>query len=237
MHNFWKQFPEIKIYQYIIMPDHLHFLLHVKERLSDHLGRYIGRFTSYITNQCGCNMPVFEEGYNDRYLHKGRDLNTVFDYIRQNPHRLAIRQNYPQYFQHCRDIVIAGTHFQAYGNLLLLRNPWRQQIIIHRADSDELRATKLETWLENASLKGVAISPFISPFEKAARCEIEKAGGRIILLQNKPLTDRWKPASHDFELCTQWRLLILVPKDLPTPTLTREVCLNLNSLAEKLSKF
>lgn len=42
--NFTANTPEIRIPTYIIMPDHFHMLLHVRQRLPRHLGRIIGAF-------------------------------------------------------------------------------------------------------------------------------------------------------------------------------------------------
>lgn len=80
---------------------------------------------------------------------------------------------------------------------------------------------------------GVLVSPFISPAEKDVRRQCENANGKIILLSNKPFSAREKPASHDFGLCSEGRLLFLAPIN-PLPA-GRNTFLYLNSVAESIS--
>lgn len=245
LYKFGRAYPYIKLYQYIIMPDHMHILLNVVMRLDQHLGEYLSNLMGNISrrwsNEQRLNTgedqicSVFEPGYNDRYLHLGRNLDIVYQYIRHNPHRLAMRRLHPEFFRSMREIEINGMRFQAYGNLFLVRNPWRQQVVVHRADSAETRRENLNRWIDNACNEGVAISPFISNDEKAARRAIEEAGGNIILIQHEAITDRWKPAAHDFDLCCQGRLLILVPIPQIDTYLSRKACLAMNDIAARLA--
>ena len=56
------------------------------------------------------------------------------------------------------------------------------------------------------------MSPFISPEEKEIRNEVEKFGGRVVLIVDKPLPPSpWKPAYRDFYRCARGELLILAP--------------------------
>lgn len=77
------------------------------------------------------------------------------------------------------------------------------------------------------------VSPFISKVEKEMRRRCEEVNGKAILLSNKPLGERENPAAHDFEQCTNGRLLILAPIN-PLLT-TRETFLYLNSAADSIA--
>ncbi len=91
--------PEIEIYQYIVMPDHIHILLNVKTRMEKPLGFVIGNLTGRIGRKWreltgDQEMRIFDEGYNDRIIYTHRSLDAVFKYIRHNPYRLAAAISY-----------------------------------------------------------------------------------------------------------------------------------------------
>ncbi len=224
--------PALKILQYCIMPDHVHLLLFVQNMLDEPMGRYIARFKVGVNNRAG-GIKVFEDGFNDQILMKERSLDTLFNYIRENPRRLAVRRAYPDFFRRVNGLEIEGQRFSVYGNLYLLRNPFREQVVVHRADTEQQRKKNRDRWLYAAANGGVLVSPFISPAEKAVRQEAEKLGSKIILIINEAMGERYKPVGHDFELCESGRLLIVSAQ--VSKTLTREACLTMNALAAKIS--
>ncbi len=68
---------------------------------------------------------------------------------------------------------------------------------------------KTNHWLSDAAKGTVLVSPFISKSEKAIRVEAEDIGANIILITHEAFGERFKPAAHDFNLCSQGRLLII----------------------------
>lgn len=142
--------PKIRLLQYIIMPDHVHLLIHVTQTLEEHLGNYISKLKSEISRQWHDTKtqsatkyqhqndklhqlkPVFEEGYNDKIIYPDRDLNDIYKYIRSNPYRLAVRQNRPDFFQKSRNINTSIVLTQYQTNLIsvptiLTSRPIQQQ--------------------------------------------------------------------------------------------------------------
>ena len=81
------------------------------------------------------------------------------------------------------------------------------------------------------------ISPFISPAEKKIRDEAEMIGSKFILIQDQPFNEKYKPFKHNFELCSQGRLLIIAPKESVRKESFREKCLEMNNLAEAMAKL
>lgn len=79
-------------------------------------------------------------------------------------------------------LSIAGNTYRVYGNIQLLEHPFKEQVVVHRADSPEVRKQNRDLWLYTAANGGVLVSPFISPAEKGIRAAAEAAGGRIILI-------------------------------------------------------
>lgn len=224
--------PALKLYQYALMPDHLHVLLRVEYDMDEILGRKIGLFKDMVNKKAG-TTGVFEAGFNDQILNSERNLDAVFRYLRANPYRLAVRKAMPEYFTRRNRMMVGGVECQIYGNAHLLDNPFKEQVIVHRADSDEEFAGNKERWLYNAANGGVLVSPFISKREREVRAEADTLGGRFILLTNEPMREREKPSGHDFDLCSEGRLLIIAP--IESMPFSRAACLKMNALAAAIA--
>lgn len=224
--------PALRLFQYALMPDHLHIILSVEKGLDETLGRKIAIFKTMV-NKFSNRDHVFEKGFNDQILKRERNLNAIFDYLRQNPYRLAVRKSNPLFFQRKEDILIGDTPCQAYGNLQLLTNPFMEQVIVHRADSLETFNNKKDRWLHTAANGGVLVSPFISPRENAVRKEAINLGGRFILNRHQPFADREKPHKEDFELCARGRMLII--SSSRGVLFNRAACLTMNALASAIA--
>ena len=241
IHHFPKDFPIIAMYAYCVMPDHVHISLRVKERSKYHLGYYLshlkGRIGKAYSQTIGREISsddIFQENYTDKPLYTNRSLDALRTYIRLNPHRLAMRQQYPQFFQRVRKLKIGEHEYEAYGNLFHFRNPDKSAVKISRRFSEEEKARKKARWLEDAATGTVLVSPFIHKEEKAIRAEAEACGASIILITAEAFPERYKPAEHDFNLCSYGSLLIIT-LGLPAGTeLTREICERMNALASEI---
>ena len=233
--------PCLKLLQYVIMPDHVHFLVQVTDRIEKPFGSYIGMLKVRIGQQYRSQiaqadtLPIFAPDFYDRIIWQDKPLDAGYQYIRDNPRRLAVRKANPDFFRRINNLTLAGKQWQCYGNIHLLYNPFKAQVVIHRADSSEIRERNRLRWLHLAANGGVLVSPFISKDEKQLRDEAESAGAKIILLTNEVFPDRYKPSAHDFTLCEQGRLLILAPAS-PLPT-SRQTFLYLNQTALHLCQF
>lgn len=232
---------EIKVLARIIMPDHLHALLFVITPIKKHLGEIIQAIKSTATRRIrealsNPSLSVFEDGFHDRILTRYGQLETIFRYIRENPYRLAMRRSRPDFFRRVNSLEIDGVKYQAYGNLQLLDNPFKEAVIVHRRDTQAERDHNRRLWLYTAAGGGVLVSPFISPAEKAIRAEADSLGGKTILITDRPFPDRFKPAARDFDRCTSGRLLIISAPapDTDTP-LSRSHCLAMNALASRIA--
>lgn len=228
--------PIVQIYQYSVMPDHIHILLRITQRSPKALGYYISNFMGAVRRRwrdaTNNGYKIFEKGYNDKIIYRDRSLATVFNYIRENPHRLAVRRMYPEFFKRVYNVTIGGKKYQTYGNQFLLRNPFKEQVVVHRADGVEVRERMREMWLYAAANGGVLVSPFISPAEKEIRAAAEEMDGRVILITHMPFGERYKPHAHDFDLCCRGLLLIVAPTEPPvSDELSRTACLTMNALA------
>ena len=236
-----KEYSIIQLYQYCVMPDHVHILLRILERSDMHLGFYITKLKvkvretySQLKGREINSEEIFKPNYCDKPLTRRRSLDGLFRYIRENPHRLAMRRQYPQFFQRVRKFKIGDKEHEAYGNLFLFRNPDKSAVKISRSYTDEEKAKKKARWLEDAATGTVLVSPFISKEEKAVRSEVETLGAPIIQITHEAFPERFKPAAHDFALCSSGRLLI-ISLGLPCATeLTRDLCQRMNALSDEI---
>ncbi len=235
--NFPNLCSSLQILQYVIMPDHIHFVIFARDYLPRAIGSYIGMMkvkTGQAIRETIPNLKeIFTTDFHDRYLLPTHKLATIINYIQENPKRLLERRQNPLFFQRVNNIKIKGTLWQAYGNLQLLSNPFKGPVVIHRADSEATLCAKHRRWKHLSENGGVLVSPFISQAEKEVRRECEEAGGKIILISNHPLGEREKPAAHDFTQCSRGTLLILAPLT-PLPS-GRQTFLFLNSIAESIA--
>lgn len=238
------EYPIIKQHQFKVMPDHVHILLQVLFRSDKHLDFYMDALRkriavkySKIKGELIGDDQIFEPGYCDKPLLLKRSLDALYDYIHQNPHRLAMRRQYPKFFQHLRSLPIGEEAYAAYGNLFLFRNPDKEAVKINKGTQPEIILEKKSAWVSAASKGTVLVSPFISKAEKDIRSEAEALGAKIILIVHEGLPDRFKPAAHDFALCAEGRLLI-ISLGLPIGTIiTYPICSRMNDLAKAIAEL
>lgn len=229
----------LRLLQYIIMPDHVHMLLRVMKYLDEPLGIHISRMkirSLQMARERGIySQSIFENNFHDRFLRKDHSLDLVFQYIRQNPYRLLVRRYYPEYFRRVNNLFVYRQQaWQAYGNMHLLANPFKEAVICHRADAGSDKEKLLEMcWMYAAGNGGVLVSPFISAKEKAIRDKADAIGSKIILISNEAFGEIYKPGGRNFQLCEEGRLLVIAPeKTLPA---SRSSFLLMNALAEWIS--
>ncbi len=229
-------YPDIRILNSVIMPDHCHILICVYKKMEKPLGTLIRAFTSSVTSKWKSGSPVFKKGYNDRIVSKTSQLNTLIKYINDNPFRLAMRKLHPDLFRRYLHIRVSNREYAAYGNIFLLKESEKHPVIVHTKYNIEEKRKLYHRWLECAANEGVLVSPFISKEEKIIRSKALEAGGKIIQIKHDGLPDRFKPTGKDFDLCTEGRLLILAPwpetkVNLP---LSRSRALSMNMLAREI---
>lgn len=237
------QFPIIKIHQFKVMPDHVHILMQVLFKSDQHLDFYVDTLCSTIaakyskiTGKSISEEDIFEAGYCDKPLYDDRSLDGLYTYIRENPHRLAMRLQYPEFFQRVRNLRIGNQEYEAYGNLFLFRNPDKEAVKISHRFSEQEKLNKKADWLSSASTGTILVSPFISPAEKAIRAEAEALGAKFILITHEAFPDRYKPATHDFDLCSAGHLLIISLGFPPKTVLTRPICERMNAIAKAIAE-
>ena len=91
-----KRFDNITVDKYVVMPDHLHFIINIRER---HIGRSLQDamhfFKTMTTNEyimgvkSGAlppfNKRLWQKSYYDHVIRNQQDYNEVWEYIDNNP--------------------------------------------------------------------------------------------------------------------------------------------------------
>lgn len=92
-----------------VMPDHLHLLVKVVQELKRPLGNAIGGFKTgceKIYQRLGGEGRLFAEGFVDEIVLKAGQLSAEFDYLVDNPRRLAIKRLFPELFRVSREVAV-----------------------------------------------------------------------------------------------------------------------------------
>jgi REP element-mobilizing transposase RayT len=236
--NIPQYYPEIAIWTFQLMPDHLHFIVFVKERIPVHLGMVINGF------KVGCNrvykelvkseLPgLWEDGYNDVILGQEGQLQRMKAYIHDNPRRLAIKRAHPDLFQVQRNIQVGDYTFAALGNVFLLDAPCLLQVQCTRKLTTPQITATVQQFLSHVQNGAVLVSPSISPGEKAVMKAAFEHGYPVIVLQENGFAPLAKPGGQRFDACAQGRLLMLAPWEHHNDrrVIKRNQCLDLNEMA------
>lgn len=180
---------------------------------------------------------VFASGYQDSVLTGKGQLERMFAYMADNPQRLAMKRLNPERFR-IQSLLIAGRNCKLVGNSELLTYPDKRAVIVHRRYTDEENARLREEWLACGERGGVLVSAAIAPKEKEVLREAMNRGYKIILLRENGFPELYKPSGEAFYACAEGILLQISPWNYHTEkrTITREQCLLLNALAEKIAE-
>lgn len=92
-----------------VMPEHLHLIVKVVSELKRPLGNAIAGFKTgceKIYAKLGGEGRLFAEGFVDEICLRSGQLAAEFEYLRDNPRRLAIKRLFPELFKVSREIRV-----------------------------------------------------------------------------------------------------------------------------------
>lgn len=204
----------IEVYSFVVMPDHVHILLQVHDRLPKHLGSYIGWFklqcsdhynalsagpsagsvpdvpprntsTGPVLADVPARNILFAPEYHDRVLtHKGQ-LANMKNYILDNPRRLALKRANPDLFRLHRQTLVGGIACTTLGNIFLADYPQRAVLQCSRSLTPADISALRDECLAEAANGTIYITAAISEGEKTIARTLREAGyPLIILLEN-----------------------------------------------------
>ena len=268
-----RHYPVIRILQFCLMPDHLHAVIHVTRIMETSIRSVIrgywqgvkklGRaytlaveaeFNSGTRDGEGGTkdgegsfpFPIFTERPFIRPLSRRGQLNTMIQYVRMNPQRLATKRMKPGYFRVQKDIEIGNRKYDGVGNVGLLLaehfEPVHVRSVMVKA-AEQGHSEPLRDYMNGcvlAARKGtVMVSPFISPKEKLIMEVLLREQHPFILLTDNGFRDYFKPANAHFDACAAGRLLILSPWPHVEGKhhISRSECVALNAMAEEICTY
>lgn len=240
--------PAIETSDLIIMPDHIHGIIYVKENLPKPVGDTIRGFKSGTTSSLrktlnNPNLNVWEEGYHDRVIMNSDTLREERRYIHDNPRRYCMLKTHPALYTKTTNLqnkrLPQEINWTGYGNIFLLDKPEILPIqVSRRATTEEISYLK-EIVHDRVSRGTAMISPFISPGEKEiAQMVIENGYGSLILIKPEGFPPLYKPSHAYFDLCAKGRLLVLSPFPYTgrREKLTRDRCIQMNNWVHQISQ-
>lgn len=239
-HDIPTHYPEVRVLDIQLMPDHIHGVLFITQQVPYHLGNVVNGF------KAGCNTAsrellgttLWEEGYHDRILISEGQLETMLRYLHDNPLRLWTKRHHPEFFTVQRDILVGGTKVAVAGNQFLLDHPFKVAVQCSRSiNTDEAIEREVKRYMTIANEGAVLVSPSISPCEKAVMRAAFNAGIQEIVLLENGFSPMWKPGGQQFDACARGQLLFVAPwpHHNEKKRITREQCQQLNSLATDIA--
>lgn len=284
VHDEWwgipRYYPQVEILALQMMPDHLHGIIFIREKMEKDLSRIIRGFKTgcnrsyrqlfpdagvpYVATQSRQTTQrqttqrqtaqqqttqqaarprddrqhglLFARGFNDKLLLRDGQLERWLQYLHDNPRRLLMKREHPDFFRIQRNLLVGTQQCSAIGNRFLLQRPVRLQVQCSRSLTEEQIAEKQAWWLQQARAGAVLVSPCISKGEKQVMRAAFQEGLPLIVLQENGFTDLAKPGGQRMEACARGQLLIIAPWEHHNERLTirRNQCLALNALAKQI---
>ena len=244
--------PEVKVVALQMMPDHLHAILFVREKMGKPLGKVLLGVKQACNQAFREVMPekivavaqqhaqqergyglLFAKGFNDQILLRDGQLERWINYLKDNPRRLLMKRENPDLFRVKKGLTFAGQSFSAIGNSFLLERPIKLQVQCSRSIMEDELKNKLKAFLKAAHQGAVLVSPAISQGEKVIMRAAFEEGLPLIYLQENGFTDLAKPGGKRMDACARGQLLILAPWEHHNEkiTINRWQCLELNEMA------
>jgi hypothetical protein len=234
-----RYYPQIEVVAVQMMPDHMHGILFVKERIPVHLSQIIKGFKT------GCNrllkaarntqpadkqqaspqaapssrlspsqqslptLHLFTPGYNDLILRSFDELPVWKNYLHDNPRRLLMKRERPEFLRPFFQLRLGSHTYNGIGNRALLSAPSRMNVRISRRLTPEQLEAETARYLSAARAGTVLISPAISPGEKRVMRAAFDEGLPTVVIMENGFTPLSKPHGEQFEACADGRLLML----------------------------
>lgn len=222
----YKGASSIEIYDYVVMPDHVHILLRIHDRLPKHLGQYVRWFKLQCSDACVALAAVpasrgvclFAAEYHDSLLKGKNQLFHMKRYIKDNPRRLALKRANRDLFRIRQDMTIGTIACTVLGNIFLAEYPQRQVLQCSRRLTDEQIEAHKAVCLAEAANGTVYVTAAISEGEKRIARALREGGYPLIILLEKgfpkpesPHYRYFKPQGVYFEACAAGKLLLVEP--------------------------
>ena len=244
----------IEIYSYVIMPDHVHILLHIHEHLPRHLGYYIRWFKKQCTYiglalavpSARNHSPLFAPDYHDSLLKGKNQLPHLVRYIQDNPRRLALKRANKDLFRIRQNQQINTIPCTVLGNIFLIDNPFRQVLQCSRRLTQEQIDNLRADCLREAANGTIFATAAISEGEKQIARALREANFPLIILLHEgfptpenPQYSYYKPQGVYFEACAAGKLLLIEPhaEIMERPDIVQKVVAKIGNIPHTSQRY
>lgn len=239
--------PGIRLFNSVVMPDHVHLQLHLCAGLPEPLitlGRAIGRFKSLcakdfheLTGQSG---SLWQAGYHDWLCQSAEMIAAVNRYIDYNPLKYELRYNQPAFLA-LREPLAAwrlssDEFWRGIGAVELLDG---ETPLIALRISRKLSPRQIDDAVARILRRAgdfVFVGGWISPGEKAVRDRLlEAPAGKIIQILPSAMP-------HDYKVGSRWlaairdRRAAIIARGNSAVEFSRAACLEVNAEAAQLAR-
>ena len=236
--------PAVSLFERVVMPDHVHFNIHLAAGLADPLktlGAAVRKLKTYTTTVARRSLglaTIWQQGYHDYLLLSRQFIDATGRYIRYNPLKHELRVNQPG-FLHLHEPVVSPRfdpcdYWKAVGELSLL-DPQNKivSLRVSRRVTDVPHVVK--RMLDAANAGYTVLSGFISPGEVAVRdALLATPHAKLIHILPGQLAHGHKPDSRFLEPIREHRLLE-IGRGNEEVEFARAACLDLNDEIVKIA--
>ena len=241
------EFPGIRLFNSVVMTDHVHLQLHLRAGLAEPLttlGRAIGSFKSLCAKDyheiCGESGSLWQQGYHDWLCQSKEMIAAVNRYIDYNPLKYELRWNQPEFLAIHEPLAAwrlsTDEFWRGIGAVELLNC---ETPMVALRISRKLSARQIDEAVRRIQAKigdYVFIGGWISPGEKAIRdLLLGDPRGKIIEILPSAIP-------HDYKVGSMWleairdRRAAIIAKGNSEVEFSRAACLDLNAEAAKISQ-
>lgn len=241
------EFPGIRLFNSVVMTDHVHLQLHLRAGLAEPLttlGRAIGRFKSLCAKDyheiCGESGSLWQQGYHDWLCQSKEMIAAVNRYIDYNPLKYELRWNQPEYLAIHEPLAAwrlsTDEFWRGIGAVELLNC---ETPMVALRISRKLSARQIDEAVRRIQAKigdYVFIGGWISPGEKAIRdLLLGDPRGKIIEILPSAIP-------HDYKVGSMWleairdRRAAIIARGNSEVEFSRAACLDLNAAAARIAQ-
>ncbi|MBO7166284.1 MAG: transposase [Kiritimatiellae bacterium] len=236
--------PAVSVYEHVVMPDHVHFNLHLASGLENPLkilGSAIRKFKTYTTTMARKLLKkdkIWQQGYHDYLLLSERFIDSTARYINYNPLKYELRYNQPE-FLHLHEPVISPRfdpcdYWKAIGELSLL-DPSNKILSLRVSRKVKDLKYVVKRMIDASNAGYTILSGFISPGEIAVRDALLKMpNAKLIKIFPDQISHSHKPDSRFLKPIQEHRLLE-IGRGNEDIEFARAACLDLNEEIIKIA--
>ena len=90
-------YENVTVDKYVIMPDHIHFILHIKSNKNGRMisaptvSTVVGSMKRWVSKQTG--KPIWQKSFYEHTIRNQTDYNDIYEYIANNPLKYILKRD------------------------------------------------------------------------------------------------------------------------------------------------